>query len=48
MFDWYLWDNKLVMIYIDDKNYYQYSIELEKIRHIINNTFYQNYIEQTE
>ena len=44
VFDWYLWDNKLVMIYIDDKNYYQYSIKLEKIRNIINDTFYQNYI----
>ncbi|NDO45582.1 hypothetical protein [Clostridium sp. MD294] len=44
VFDWYLWDNKLVMIYIDDKSYYQYSIELEKIRDIIDNTFYQNYI----
>ena len=48
VFDWYLWDNKLVMLYIDDKGYYQYSIELEKIKNIIDDTFYQNYIEQTE
>lgn len=45
LFDWYLWDNKLVMIYLDNKYYNQYAIELEKIRDIIDDTFYQNYIE---
>lgn len=45
VFDWYLWDNKLVMIYLDNKYYNQYFIELEKIRNIIDDTFYQNYIE---
>ena len=45
VFEWYLWDNQLVIVYIEDGYNHQYSIELEKIREIIEDSFYQNYIE---
>ena len=46
-FEWYLWDNKLVLIYLGDKYYQQYFIELEKIKDIIDTDFYEKYILQT-
>lgn len=45
VFDWYLWDNKLVMVYLGNKYYNQYYIELDEIRDIIDDTFYENYIQ---
>lgn len=44
VFEWYLWDNKLVIAYVGNHFFNQYAIELDKIRDIIDDTFYQNYI----
>ena len=43
-FEWYLWDEKLVLIYLGDKYYQKYFIELEKIKDIIDSDFYESYI----
>ncbi len=45
VFEWYLWDNQLVIVYIEDGYNHQYAIKLENIRDIIEDSFYQNYIE---
>ena len=44
VFEWYLWDNKLVIMYVGNDFFNQYAIELYKIRDIVSDTFYQNYI----
>lgn len=44
VFEWYLWDNKLVIAYVGNNFFNQYAIELRNIRNIIDDTFYQNYI----